>query len=70
MSQVKSVSATKEMVNAAYAELEKAVIAFNEAIDKFGKVYSPDSVGLEYWKDANGFALEDIDSDIEQHFQE
>ena len=56
-------------VSNAYADLEQAVLAMTSAVDKFQKTFtSPGTAALSDCVDALMTALEDIDSDISQHF--
>lgn len=61
--------ASESSVSIAYAELEQAILAMASAVDDFQKVFtSPGSAALSDCVDALTSTLEDIDSDISQHF--
>lgn len=60
---------TESTVSNAYAELEQATLAMARAVDNFQKAFtSPGTAALSSCVDALTSTLEDIDSDISQHF--
>lgn len=55
---------------AAFKELEKAQLAFQSAIAKFGKAYSPNSVGLDEMCESLDDFMFELSEDINETFEE
>ena len=51
----------------AFDELELAARAFKAAIEKFGNVYEPNTVGLDYWAEGIDDVLSEIEQDMEEN---
>ena len=51
-------------INKAFKKLELAAIQFKSEIEKFQKVYDPNTVGLDGWCEDINDVLFDIDSEI------
>ena len=57
---------TKEIVSAAYRELELKVKELQDAVDKFGEVYDTHFVGLNEFNESLDEFMFELDSDIQQ----
>lgn len=57
--------ARADQIHTAFAELEKAVTVFQEAILEFKRTYDPRTVGLDYWAAGLEDTLFEIQEDID-----